>query len=173
MKLPELHKFEIPCIQQAKETRCRIMKLLQTLLQDPQRAYMNAVDTAIRHAICCTRKSSPTACLTVDIFVHEGDIETEIVAGTKLFDVWNLRKDLMRLLAQGQYGDMTWQTYTKITGKEQTIWRMLCACEYLILDAGGERIALCARRPFSRYHVMHKIKNIVPRFYIEKEGVLF
>lgn len=50
---------------------------------------------------------------------------------------------------------------------------MLMACDYIAIDVSGKRVTLCAKRPFRPWHIRKRIQNLVPRLYLERNGVIF
>ena len=49
---------------------------------------------------------------------------------------------------------------------------MLMAVECLYVDVTGKSVTLCAPRPYKPRHISKKIKDIVPRFMLEQNGVI-
>ena len=69
---------------------------------------------------------------------------------------------------------MRWGDYTSYMQRSRGFWLMLQPCEYLYLDVSGKRVSLVVRLPFSSARASQdRIKYLVPKFLVEKDGVIF
>ena len=147
--------------------------LLTDALQGGYECYLMAISEAVCNAARYSVAGEDRVSVCLDILINEGDIKTIIQADTQPFDVCQFRQDMNKLAADELLSEMDWGEYTAFSGKSRGFWYMLMACEYIFVDVTGDRITLCARRPFEQHHMTKKIGELVQRFYVEKDGVIF
>ena len=92
--------------------------------------------------------------------------------GTKNFDVLSYRQRLGRMASDKQLGEMEWADFVKGTQKCRGYFTMLMAVECLYVDVTGRSVTLCTARPYHPGDISKKIKDIVPRFMLEQNGVI-
>ena len=69
-------------------------------------------------------------------------------------------------------GEMEWADFVKGTQKCRGYFTMLMAVECLYVDVTGRSVTLCTARPYHPGDISKKIKDIVPRFMLEQNGVI-
>lgn len=147
--------------------------LFMETLADPEGHYFIAVDEAIINALRYGKQGARLEPVVVEVRLTESDITTVVSSDSRPFDVLFFRDKLRRIAENPQLAEMSWGEYTSYMQRSRGYWLMLQACEYLYLDISGKRVSLVQRIPFSKDYVSRdKIKYLVPRFFVEKGGVI-
>ena len=107
------------------------------------------------------------------MLLNDGDIKTIVQSDTRPFDVVRFRQNLRNLADDPELAHWEWGQYTAASSKSRGYWIMLMACDYIAIDVSGKRVTLCAKRPFRPWHIRKRIQNLVPRLYLERNGVIF
>mgnify|MGYP004521624883 CR=1 FL=1 len=119
------------------------------------------------------QKSPEEVAMDIDIVATESDITVKITADTKTFDVLSYRQRLGRMASDKQLAEMEWADFVKGTQKCRGYFTMLMAVECLYVEVTGKSVTLCAAaRPYHPGDISRKIKDIVPRFMLEQNGVI-
>lgn len=150
-----------------------IEPILCDALEDPEEHYLIAVNEAICNAARYALDGPEQAKIHLQILMNTTDIKTSISSVTTPWDAISFRQHLRSLADSPETGRLDWGDYTGTTAMSRGYWIMLMACDYIVTDSHGQRITLCARRPFRSWHVRKTIQNLVPRLYLEKKGVIF
>ncbi len=161
----------------AKEYDVNVFPLLDAIfmetLADPEGHYFIAVDEAVTNALHYGKQGADAEKVVVEVRLTESDITTVVLSDSRPFDVLLFRDKMRRIAENPQLAEMPWGEYTSCTQRSRGYWLMLQACEYLYLDVSGKRVSLVQRIPcLSDYVSRDKIKHLVPRFFVEKGGVI-
>lgn len=131
---------------------------------------------AINEAVCNAAKYSiygyDEAKINIEIVVTPEDVTATIASKTKPFDAMKYRDDLQKLKDNPTYKNMSWSDYTGLSVKSRGLWMMLMAVDYLCMDANGDKILLNISLPCRTEEVSRTIGELVPRFFVEKDGVI-
>jgi len=141
-------------------------------LCDDEFHYVMAVNEAVCNAARYCVDGLQNAEIEIELRIMQADIATTIRAKTKPFDVVLYRKQLLKLLEDKAICNMEWGDYTADTEKSRGFWYMLTACDYLYMADDGQEITLCAMTPYNPHELTTKIGNLIPRFFIKKNGVI-
>lgn len=142
------------------------------VLQDDEYHFILAVNEAVCNAARYAVKGPSEAEIKIKLQITESDVTVTISSLTVPFDVVRYRENLLKLVENPDVSKMEWGDYTGDTDKSRGFWYMLTACDYLYMAEDGQQITLCARVPFNPNKFTTKIGDLVPRFYIEKNGVI-
>lgn len=118
------------------------------------------------------QKSPEEVAMDIDIVATESDITVKVTADMKTFYVLSYRQRLGRMASNKQLAEMEWADFVKGTQKCRGYFTMLMAVECLYVDVTGKSVTLCAARPYHPGDISRKIKDIVPRFMLEQNGVI-
>ena len=66
---------------------------------------------------------------------------------------------------------MDWMDFVR-SSCSRCYFTMLMAVECLYVEVTGKSITLCAARPYRLESISRKIKDMVPRFMLEQNGVI-
>lgn len=149
-----------------------IKATLDKTLGDREGHFAMAIVEAAQNAAMYARKSPEEVAMDIDLVTTESDITVKITADTKDFDVLSYRQRLGRMASDKQLGEMEWADFVKGTQKCRGYFTMLMAVECLYVDVTGRSITLCTARPYHPGDISKKIKDIVPRFMLEQNGVI-
>lgn len=149
-----------------------IKHTLDKKLGDKEGHFAMAIVEAAQNAAMYARKSPEEMAMDIDLVATETDITVKITADTKEFDVLAYREKLGRMASDTYLGEMEWADYIKGTQKSCGYFTMLMAVECLYVDVTGKSVTLCAARPYHPGGISRKIKDIVPRFMLEQDGVI-
>lgn len=131
---------------------------------------------AVNEAVCNAAKYSiyghEEAKINIEIVVTPEDLTVTVKSKTKPFDAIKYRDDLRKLKENSSYQDMPWSEYTGLSAKSRGFWMMLMAVDYLYMDANGEKISLNVSLPYRSEEALRTIGELVPRFFVEKDGVI-
>lgn len=150
-----------------------IENILDKYMKDDEYNYLIGINEAVCNAARYAIAGYAHVKIHIRLFITEDDITTTISAETKPWDVELYRHNMQKLAANKILGEMEWGDYTASTSRSRGFWLMLMSCEYLYIDISGKKVSLCARRPFKQSHISKKIKDLIPRLYLEKNGVIF
>ncbi len=145
---------------------------LDKKLGDKEGHFAMAVVEAAQNAAMYARKNPDEVVMDIDLVATDSDITVKITADTKTFDVLSYRQRLGRMASDKQLGEMEWVDFVKGTPKCRGYFTMLMAVECLYVDVTGKSVTLCAARPYHPGDISRKIKDIVPRFMLEQNGVI-
>lgn len=174
MRFPENHSFEVIGYDDyCEKVMPKLEDLLARTLQDSEGHYMIAINEAVCNAARYAVAGHDNVCIQLDMLINDGDIKTAVQADTLPFDVLQFRKEMAELAEDENIAEMEWGDYTGHSKSSRGYWYMLMACEYLYIDTTGKKVTLCAKRPFSPNHIAKKISDLVPRLYVEQNGVIF
>ena len=149
-----------------------IKSTLDKKLGDKEGHFAMAIVEAAQNAAMYAQKRPEEVAMDIDLVVTESDITVKITADTKNFDVLSYRQRLGRMASDKQLGEMEWADFVKGTQKCRGYFTMLMAVECLYVDVTGRSITLCTARPYHPGDISKKIKDIVPRFMLEQNGVI-
>ena len=131
---------------------------------------------AVNEAVCNAAKYSiyghEEAKINIEIVVTPEDITVTVASKTKPFDAIKYRDDLKKLEKDSAYKDMPWSEYTGLSVRSRGFWMMLTAVDYLYVDANGDKISLNLSLPYKSEETLRTIGELVPRFFVEKDGVI-
>ena len=149
-----------------------IKATLDKKLGDREGHFAMAVVEAAQNAAMYARKSPEEAAMDIDLVATETDISVKVTADTEDFDVLAYRQKLGRMASDKSLGDMDWADLGKSHKQRLGYFTMLMAVECLYVDVKGKSVTLCAARPYHPGDISRKIKDIVPRFLLEQDGVI-
>ncbi|TYZ20201.1 hypothetical protein [Selenomonas ruminis] len=149
-----------------------IKSTLDKKLGDTEGHFAMAIVEAAQNAAMYARKSPEEMAMDIELVATETDITVKVTADTKDFDVLAYRENLGRMASDKYFGEMEWADYIKGTQKSRGYFTMLMAVECLYVDVTGKSVTLCAARPYHPRDISRKIKDIVPRFMLEQNGVI-
>ena len=174
MRFPEHHQFEWTGYDTYYEdVMPKIETILQHALDDPDEHYLIAINEAVCNAARYSVAGPEQAKIQILMMLNDGDIKTIVQSETRPFNVMHFRHSLKQLADNPDTASMEWGMYTAESAKSRGYWIMLMACDYIAIDVTGKRVTLCAKRPFRPWHIRKQIQNLVPRLYLEKNGVIF
>lgn len=145
---------------------------LDKTLGDKDGHFAMAIVEAVQNAAMYSLKSPEEVEIDIDVVTTESDISVKVTADTKQFDVMSYRQRLGRMASDKYLGEMEWADLTKGVHKSRGYFTMLMAVECLYVDVTGKSVTLCAARPYNPEDISKKIKDIVPRFMLENNGVI-
>ena len=149
-----------------------IKSTLDKKLGDKEGHFAMAIVEAAQNAAMYARKSPEEVAMDIDLVATESDITVKITADTQDFDVLAYRQWLGRMAEDKHQREKEWADIVKGTQKSLVYFTMLMAVECLYVDVTGKSVTLCASRPYKSIHISKKIKDIVPRFMLEQNGVI-
>lgn len=149
-----------------------LQEKLCNALQDDEYHFVLAVNEAVCNAARYAIKGPSEAEIKIKLQITESDVTVTVRSATVLFDVIRYRERLESLSNNPEISKMEWGDYTGDTDRSRGFWYMLAACDYLYMAEDGQQITLCARAPYDSKKFTTKISDLVPRFYIEKNGVI-
>lgn len=149
-----------------------IKATLDKALGDREGHFVMAIVEAAQNAAMYARKSPEEVAIDIDLVATESDITVKITADTQDFDVLAYRQRLGRMAEDKHQREKEWADIVKGTQKSRGYFTMLMAVECLYVDVTGKSVTLCAPRPYKPRHISKKIKDIVPRFMLEQNGVI-
>ena len=134
-------------------------------------------ETAILEAVCNAARYSihgqKNAEIHFRVYIDELSLKVVVLSKTNNFNVKEYRQNLSSLCDDPEIGNLNWGEYTKDNEDGgRGLWLMLQACQYVIMNYTGQEITLISNRSIAN-NPTRKIKNLVPRFLIEEEGVIF
>ena len=155
-----------------KEALPSIKSTLDKKLGDREGHFAMAIVEAVQNAAMYTRNSPEKAVMDIDVVATETDISVKVTADTKDFDVLAYRQKLGQMASDKLLGDMDWADLGKSHRQSRGYFTMLMAVECLYVDVTGKSVTLCTVRPYHPGDISRKIKDIVPRFLLEQDGVI-
>ena len=155
------YKKILPCLQKDL-----------AVLNDPDYHYEIAINEAVCNAARYAIAGINEVEIRIDVYLREHDIKTVVSAQTKLFNTQRYQDKLKKLAQDPTTRDLEWGDYTADTERSRGFWFMLMSCNHLYIDSNGQRITLCARTDFNPSQIVTQIHDLVPKFLIEKEGVI-
>lgn len=153
-----------------------VLPLLQdkicAAVQDDEYHFVLAVNEAVCNAARYSIQGPYAAEIKIKMRITDCDITVSVFSKTVPFDAIQYRDRLLKLTDNPQIAAMDWGDYTANTEKSRGFWYMLTACDYLYMAEDGQQITLCARTPCQSQNFTTKIGDLVPRFFVEKKGVI-
>jgi len=149
-----------------------LQKKICAVLHDEEFHYILALNEAVCNAAKYSMDGIQNANIEIKLKITKYDISTTIRSHTQAFDVNLYRDNLLKLIKNKEIYDMEWGDYTANTENSRGFWYMLTACDYLYMDSKSQDVTLCARVPYEPENFTTKIGNLVPRFFIRKNGVI-
>ena len=131
---------------------------------------------AVNEAVCNAAKYSvygyEEAKIKIELVITGEDITVTVISKTKPFDAIDYRNKLLKINEDPKLKDMPWSEYTGISDRSRGFWMMLMAVDYLYIDANSDKISLNISLPHKKAEVTLTIGELIPRFFIEKDGVV-
>lgn len=172
MQFPEYYEFQFQGWESYKdEIEAQVAPVITKTIQDENKHFLKAIHEAVRNAAAYGRAAEKTW-IVLRLLINDKDVKVQIKADNQPFDVRRFQQRLQRLAKDEHFGQMDWQDYVR-NEKGRGFWKMLSAVEYLCMDVSGKMLTLCAKRPFKPQHIQSRIRILVSRFYLEKNGVIF
>ena len=144
---------------------------LDKTLGDEEERFGIAILKAVQNAAMHARDGADKARLDIDLVTTDTDISVTVRADTEKVDVLEYRRKLGRMARDEKIGEMDWRDFVR-SSCSRCYFTMLMAVECLYVDVTGKSITLCVARPYRLESISRKIKDMVPRFMLEKNGVI-
>lgn len=149
----------------------RELEKIYNVINDPNFNYCLAVNEAVCNAVRYGLAGIDDTRIVIFVYVTDYDLKTTVKAETAPFDVEAYKVQLEALAKEK--GELDWADYTGDSEKSRGFWYMLMACDQVTLTEDGNSVTLASRLPFDEALMLRKIKELVPRFLIQKrEGVI-
>ena len=146
---------------------------LKDVLGDEEGHFLIAINEAVCNAAKYALDGDDKAAIKLELAITEDDVTASIACPTKHFDADRYRQDLQSLAANKQYRLLPWSDYTGVSARSRGFWLMLMAVDYLYIRHDGNSISLNVSRPWRQDVVTKTIGELVPRFLVEKNGVIY
>lgn len=151
----------------------KLVEIFEKVLPDPDSRFLLAVNEAALNAAKYSVYGLLSAQMSIDVRIDELEVRTRIDSQTQPFDAVQYRDRLKDLATDPKYALMDWGEYTGTSDMSRGFWFMLCAVDYLIIEATGQHITLVRRLPWNRADDTCKIGKIASRFCVESQtGVI-
>lgn len=147
-----------------------ISKIRENIGENPY--FEIAVNEAVVNAAKYSIFGIDEAEITIIVRITLTDVAVIIKSITRPFSADHYRQQLYQLMVDDEIKELPWGDYTADTEKSRGFWYMLTACEYLIIKDDGNEVTLCIRRDSPSNELDTKIKQLVPKFLIQKDGVI-
>ena len=151
----------------------QLERILCRVLEDKEEHFLIAISEAVCNAACYATAGPEQAKIQIQLVISDGDVKATVQSDTQPFDFEHFRKDLRALAEDPLTAGMEWGDYTSDSPQSRGYWIMLMACDYITVDVSGKSVMLCARTPFHSCHIRKTIRNLVPRLYLNRNGVIF
>lgn len=140
-------------------------------LHDDDYAYDMAINEAVLNAAQNSVDGVEAAKIHIDIRITDYDVITKVSCQTKPFDMLAYREQLLAIAAREEYKNADWTDYTSDLDISRGLWFMLYGTEYIYSDHLAQSVCLCTRNPCIK-RTSRKMRDLLMRFFIEKDGVL-
>lgn len=141
-----------------------------SFLDDSDYAYDMAISEAVLNAAQNSVDGLSAAKIHIDIRHTQYDIITKVSCKTKPFDMMAYREQLRGIASRPEYANADWTDYTGNADTSRGIWYMLLGTEYLYMDCYAQSICLCNRNPCIKGRETKKMRDLLMRFFVEKDG---
>lgn len=140
-------------------------------LRDDAYAYDMAINEAVLNAAQNAVDGSTAAKIHIEMRITDYDVITKVSCKTHPFDMLAYRENLLSIAARPEYQEADWTDYTADSDKSRGLWFMLYGTEYLYIDHLAQSVRLCTRNPCIK-RTSRKMRDLLMRFFVEKDGVL-
>lgn len=145
--------------------------ILAETLGDDEGHFLIAINEAVCNAAKYAVEGDEKAAIRIELLVTDDDVTAAVACLTKPFDAEGYRQDLRRLASKNK--KLTWSDYTGDSERSRGFWLMLMAVDFLYIATDGNRISLNVSRPWKKETATKLIGDLVPRFFVEKNGVIY
>lgn len=151
-----------------------LQKLVEETLQDKNDHFLIAVNEAVCNAARYANDGPILAPIDITITITPNeDVAVSVASDTQPFNVEMFRDNMRKLAKDPLWCDKEWCDYTGATERSRGYWLMLMAVTYLYIRSDGKEVTLFADIPFRQENVTRKIRDIVPRLLLQKNGVIY
>ncbi|MBR3623580.1 MAG: hypothetical protein IKN12_11285 [Selenomonadaceae bacterium] len=149
-----------------------LQAILSKEIADENYSFLIAINEAVCNAAKYSVYGYDQARISIELVVTPEDITASIKSKTEPFDALEYRNNLIKLKDNPNYKDMPWSEYTGLSSKSRGFWMMMMAVDYFIIKADGDEIRLNISLPCRKEEISRTIGELVPRFFVEKDGVI-
>ena len=143
-----------------------------SFLKDENYCFEMALNEAVLNAAKYSVDGPQQAKISIRFRSTDYDLIAKVSSRTKEFDMFAYREKLRNIAARPEFSGSDWQEYVGDTEASRGLWFMLRGVEYLYMEHRGQSVRLCTRVPFRQDFVSDTMIDLLPRFFIEKDGVL-
>lgn len=143
-----------------------------SFLRDDHYAFEMALNEAVLNAAKYSVDGPKAAKISILFRSTDYDLVAKVSSQTKEFDMFAYREKLRQASERPEFSGSDWQEYVGETEASRGLWFMLRGVEYLYMEHRGQSVRLCSRVPFRQDFVTERMSDLLPRFFIEKDGVL-
>ncbi len=141
-------------------------------LHDDDYAYDMAINEAVLNAALYSVAGPDAAKIHIDIRFTNYDIITTVSCETHWCDMLEYRDQLRSIVSRPEYLNMDWMDYVGDTDASRGLWYMLSGTEYIVMDRFAQFVSLHGRNPCATGKSISKMRDLLMRFFVEKDGVL-
>lgn len=150
----------------------KLQKILSQRIYDEDSYFIIAINEAVCNAARYSVYGYEEAQIKIELIITAEDITVTVESKTKPFDAVKYRDELKRLKEDPNFKDMPWFQYTGASIRSRGLWMIMMAVDYLYMESNGDKISLNISLPYRKEEITRTIGELVPRFYIEKDGVI-
>lgn len=150
-----------------------IQDVLREALRDENFLFLIAINEAVCNAARYSVEGHERAQIHLELVVTEEDVTASISCLTQPFNAEAYRQELWRMAERDEMRSMAWSDYTGTSARSRGFWMMLMAVDFLCVDVNGDKVTLCASRPWDDGMVTKEIGILAERFFVEKDGVIY
>ena len=140
-------------------------------LHDDDYAYDMAINEAVLNAAQNSVDGAEAAKIHIEIRITDYDVITQVSCTTHPFDMLAYREKLLAIAQRPEYKEADWTDYTVDSDTSRGLWFMLYGTEYLYINHLAQSVRLCTRNPCIK-RPSRKMRDLLMRFFVEKNGVL-
>lgn len=144
-----------------------------SFLKDDDYAYDMAINEAVLNAAQYSIDGPDKARIHLEIHITNYDVFTTVSCATNPCDMFSYRERLRSIVAKPELSGMDWTDYVADNDDaSRGLWYMLSGTEYTYMHHLAQFVCLCTRNPCSSGTATTKMRDLLMRFFIEKDGVL-
>lgn len=147
-----------------------IKKLLENEMGYADTAYYIAINEAVCNAVLYGNAGVADTEVQISVVIERFFIVVKVRSNSEYFDTEAFRKNLNMIAEKN--GNIDWRVYKKNDLSGRGIWMMLTGADFVLVESQGHEVSLIRKKPYQREFLLRGIKDVVSRFYIEKNGAV-